>query len=86
MTMLPPGGGRNSVDPRFISQVTCYTMYESTEATKKEIYTSILNGHIERYWSGDAKLKKMSADLADITIDAFEDCTKKLARTPIKFH
>jgi dynein heavy chain len=26
MSMLPPGGGRNSVDPRFITQCTTYVM------------------------------------------------------------
>lgn len=54
--------------------------------TKKEIYSSILKGHIDRYWSGDVKLKKMAEELSDITITAFEELTKKLSRTPIKFH
>ena len=33
-----------------------------------------------------SNLKKMSSDLSDMTIDLFDNITKKLARTPIKFH
>lgn len=38
MSMLPPGGGRNSIDPRFITQINTYVMHESLDETKMYIY------------------------------------------------
>jgi hypothetical protein len=38
MSFLPPGGGRNSIDPRFISQINTYVMHESLDETKMYIY------------------------------------------------
>lgn len=86
MAMLPPGGGRNSVDPRFISQINCVVMSEPNEITKQYIYSQILKGHIDRFWSGNKKLEKMTKDLAVMSVKLFDDIIKKLPRTPIKFH
>jgi len=38
MSMLPPGGGRNSVDPRFLSHVNCAVIHDPTEETRISIY------------------------------------------------
>jgi len=86
MAMLPPGGGRNTVDPRFISQINCVVMNEPNELTKQLIYSQILKGHIDRFWSGNKKLEKMTKDLAIMSVKLFDDIIKKLPRTPIKFH
>lgn len=44
--MGKPGGGRNPVDPRFISLFSTYNITFPADASLKKIYSSILSGHL----------------------------------------
>jgi len=48
MSMLPPGGGRNSVDTRFLSHVNTVVMHDPSEDTKITIYSMMLKGHTDK--------------------------------------
>lgn len=43
--MGKPGGGRNEVDPRFISMFSVYCMVFPSDDTINHIFFSILSGH-----------------------------------------
>ena len=44
--MGKPGGGRNDVDPRFISLFSVFNMTFPSEASLHHIYNSILTGSV----------------------------------------
>lgn len=44
--MLPPGGGTNSVDPRFLSLFTCFQLMFPSVENLERIYNSILKAHV----------------------------------------
>jgi len=43
---LPPGGGTNNVDPRFLSLFVTYNILFPNEANVERIYNSILFSHL----------------------------------------
>jgi len=45
--MGKPGGGRNKVDPRFISMFSIYNVVFPSDQTLQYIYKSILSGHLQ---------------------------------------
>ena len=47
--MGKPGGGRNDVDPRFISLFSVFNMTFPAEESLYHIYNSILNGHVQPF-------------------------------------
>lgn len=47
--MGKPGGGRNDVDPRFISLFTVFNMTFPAEESLYKIYNSILAGHAQPF-------------------------------------
>lgn len=40
------GGGRNEVDPRFMSMFAVFNLVFPADATLQHIYSSILSGHL----------------------------------------
>ena len=44
-----PGGGRNDVDPRFISLFSVFNMTFPSEESLYLIYNSILSGHVRPF-------------------------------------
>lgn len=44
--MTTPGGDRNELDPRFVSQCATFNINQLTDAIALKIYTSILRGHL----------------------------------------
>lgn len=52
--MGKPGGGRNEVDPRFISMFSVYCMVFPSDDTINHIFHSILSGHT-RDFNDDVK-------------------------------
>jgi len=47
--MGKPGGGRNEVDPRFISMFSVYNVVFPSDETLHYIYRSILFGHLQTF-------------------------------------
>lgn len=47
--MLPPGGGTNSVDPRFLSLYSTFTLLSPPNEILEVIYSSILKAYVESF-------------------------------------
>ena len=47
--MLPPGGGTNNVDPRFLSLFSCFVLINPEDELLLKIYNSILKGHLATF-------------------------------------
>ncbi|CAG9765840.1 unnamed protein product [Ceutorhynchus assimilis] len=76
------GGGRNEVDPRFISMFTVMNLVFPTTSTLQHIYSSILSGHLEIF--------EPEVQVADIlltmTLNLYNELIIHLPPTPSKFH
>ncbi|XP_012151823.2 dynein heavy chain at 89D [Megachile rotundata] len=81
--MGKPGGGRNEVDPRFISMFSVYNVTFPSDETLNYIYHSILAGHLEIFAE---EVQAIAGDLVQITLDLYQIVTKELLPTPNKFH
>lgn len=77
------GGGRNEVDPRFISKFSVINLQFPLESTLKHIYGSILTGHLLPF----PKTVQAVADVVvQMTLELFKIVTIELPPTPSKFH
>ncbi|XP_011310250.1 dynein heavy chain 10, axonemal [Fopius arisanus] len=77
------GGGRNEVDPRFISMFTVYNVTLPSEETLNYIYSSILSGHLEIF---PEQVQEIAVTLVELTHDLYKIVTTELPPTPSKFH
>lgn len=81
--MAPPGGGRNSVDPRFISLFSCFNItFPSTESLEL-IYSSILNSHLEPF---PQAIRNIAEKVTTMTLALYWSIVQQLPPTPSKFH
>jgi dynein heavy chain len=78
-----PGGGRNEVDPRFLSQFCIFNISFPSSDSLMTIYSSILNAHLRNF---DPKVIQVGEKLTEITLNLYQSVTKKLPPTPSKFH
>lgn len=77
------GGGRNEVDPRFVSKFAVINLQFPLESTLKHIYGSILKGHLVPF----SDIVRAAADvIVQMTLDLFEIVTIQLPPTPSKHH
>ncbi|XP_076380407.1 dynein heavy chain at 89D [Megalopta genalis] len=81
--MGEPGGGRNEVDPRFISMFSVYNVTIPSEETLNYIYRSILDGHLVIF---EEDVRAISEILVHITLALYQKVTTELLPTPSKFH
>ena len=77
------GGGRNEVDPRFISKFAVINLQFPLETTLKHIYGSILKGHLLPF---SANVQTVADIVVQMTLDLFRTATIELPPTPSKFH
>ncbi|TUV82046.1 Dynein heavy chain 10, axonemal [Bagarius yarrelli] len=70
------GGGRNEVDPRFISLFSVFNIPFPEEESLHLIYSSILKGHTRRTCD----------TLTSCTLEMYKSIIKDLPPTPSKFH
>lgn len=77
------GGGRNEVDPRFISKFAVINLQFPLESTLKHIYGSILKGHLLTF---SANVQAVADIIIQMTLDLFKIATIELPPTPSKFH
>lgn len=77
------GGGRNEVDPRFVSKFAVINLQFPLESTLKHIYGSILKGHLLVFPS---KVQAVADVIIAMTLDLFKIATVELPPTPSRFH
>lgn len=81
--MGKPGGGRNQVDPRFISLFSVVNVTFPAEASLVKIYQSILHGHLQAF---GAEVQKLPESITKATMALYSQIVQALPPTPSKFH
>lgn len=67
--MGKPGGGRNEVDPRFISMFSVYCMVFPSDSTIDHIFCSILSGHTENF---SDEVKSVVPSILEMTLKLYK--------------
>ena len=81
---LPPGGGNNAIDPRFISLFNVFNISIDNNAVSK-IYDVILTNYLSGYDEG-LDMASFKDKLISATVQLYSAVKAELPRTPIKFH
>jgi len=82
--MGPPGGGRNNVDPRFISLFNLFNLTPPSEAVLMHIYSSIISSCLnERF---EESMISIGLRITACTLKLFDFLLESLPPTPAKFH
>ena len=81
--MPPPGGGRNAVDPRFISLFCIFNISSPSDVSLSKIFSSILSSHVHSF--SDA-IKGVAEKLTALTLELYNRIVVQLPPTPAKFH
>ena len=81
--MGPPGGGRNSVDPRFVALFCTFNLTPPTLDVLTKIYGSIVTS-FSLAFSDD--VKSACSKMTGATLDLYNTIVEKLPPTPAKFH
>lgn len=76
------GGGRNEVDPRFMSMFTVFNLVFPSRDTLHHVYTSILSGHLSIF----EQEVQVAEKLIHMTLNLYEKLIVELPPTPNKFH
>ncbi|XP_013925275.1 PREDICTED: dynein heavy chain 10, axonemal-like, partial [Thamnophis sirtalis] len=77
------GGGRNEVDPRFISLFSVFNVPFPSEVSLHLIYASILKGHLATF---DESISAIADKITTCTLTLYETIVRDLPPTPSKFH
>ncbi|KAM4616801.1 dynein axonemal heavy chain 10 [Polymixia lowei] len=77
------GGGRNEVDPRFISLFSVFNIPFPEEESLHLIYASIIKGHTRPF---DEAIQKVCDKVTFCTLELYKNIIKDLPPTPSKFH
>ncbi|XP_071880489.1 dynein axonemal heavy chain 10 isoform X1 [Anas platyrhynchos] len=77
------GGGRNEVDPRFISLFSVFNIPFPSEQSLNLIYTSILKGHTAMF---NESISEISERMTECTLKLYKMIVCDLPPTPSKFH
>lgn len=73
--MGEPGGGRNEVDPRFISMFSVYNVTFPSSETLNYIYTSILSGHLQTF---PEEVQSIANGLVQLMLELYEVILQQL--------
>uniref|UniRef100_A0A3P8UAE7 Dynein axonemal heavy chain 10 n=1 Tax=Amphiprion percula TaxID=161767 RepID=A0A3P8UAE7_AMPPE len=77
------GGGRNEVDPRFVSLFSVFGIPFPTVESLQLIYASIIKGHT---WQFEDAIQKVCDKVTFCTLELYNTIIKDLPPTPSKFH
>ncbi|XP_067910590.1 dynein axonemal heavy chain 10 isoform X2 [Heterodontus francisci] len=77
------GGGRNEVDPRFISLFCVFNVTFPAEESLFSIYASILKGHLMTFTE---ELQAICVKMTSATLQLYNLTVQDLPPTPSKFH
>ncbi|CAK4166458.1 unnamed protein product [Aphanomyces euteiches] len=83
--MGPPGGGRNTISPRFQRHFNVLCFSEFDDATLVRIFSTIVSWYFN---SGPflAEIRKLSDAVVAATLETYQNATKVLLPTPKKSH
>jgi len=81
--MGPPGGGRNPVDPRFISLFNTFCVAFPDSNALNSIYSSMIKGHAVAF---DAGVQGTVENITSATMELYNEIVLALPPTPSKFH
>ena len=81
---LPPGGGNNNIDPRFIALFNVFNINIENNAVSK-IYDIILSNYLDDYPS-ESDVSSIKEKIIYATVQLYSSVKAELPRTPIKFH
>ena len=81
--MGSPGGGKNSVDPRFTSLFSVFNIIFPKEDSLTRIFSSILEVHMSIF---STEVKDVARKLTPITLKLYNEVVQHLPPTPSKFH
>jgi dynein heavy chain len=77
------GGGRNEVDPRFISLFSTYNVTFPSNESLFHIYSSILSGYLRPF---KPAIQSLSSTITQATLELYQRVVRDLPPTPSKFH
>ncbi|NXD07257.1 DYH10 protein, partial [Nothocercus nigrocapillus] len=77
------GGGRNEIDPRFISLFSVFNVPFPSEQSLNLIYASILKGHTEMF---NESIAAIADKMTVCTLELYKMIVHDLPPTPSKFH
>lgn len=80
---LPPGGGNNNIDPRFIALFNVFHITIDNDAIQL-IYRTILTNYLSEYPPDE--ITTLRDKIINATDSLFSAVKQELPRTPIKFH
>ena len=81
--LLPPGGGYNAVDPRFLSLFSAINILFPNESNIKKIYNEILAHHVQSF---QPEIQELTKDITSMTYKLYQKILEALPRSPMKFH
>eukprot|EP01059_Diplonema_ambulator_P016442 TRINITY_DN279_c0_g1_i2.p1 TRINITY_DN279_c0_g1~~TRINITY_DN279_c0_g1_i2.p1 ORF type:complete len:4165 (+),score=1710.28 TRINITY_DN279_c0_g1_i2:209-12703(+) len=85
--MAPPGGGRNALDPRFVSLFASFNIPFPAEESLETIYNEILKTHLTSFEGQNASaLQAQIPKICQMTMSIYHLLCEKLPPTPAKFH
>ncbi|XP_071486244.1 dynein axonemal heavy chain 3-like [Diadema antillarum] len=82
--MGPPGGGRNTVTPRFLRHFNLITIDTFTEETMKHIFTPLLDWHFNRGF--ETAHRRYSRIMVFSTTEVYTQAISSFLPTPSKSH
>uniref|UniRef100_A0A4W6G9Y8 Dynein axonemal heavy chain 10 n=1 Tax=Lates calcarifer TaxID=8187 RepID=A0A4W6G9Y8_LATCA len=77
------GGGRNEVDPRFVSLFSVFSIPFPEVESLHLIYASILKGHTRSF---EDTIQKVCDKVTSCTLELYNNIIKDMPPTPSKFH
>ncbi|KAK7101384.1 hypothetical protein V1264_019771 [Littorina saxatilis] len=83
--MGPPGGGRNTVTPRFLRHFNVVSMNEFNEETMTKIFSTLISTYL-RSQEFSADFFSMGTQVVAATLDMYKAAMQNLLPTPAKSH
>ncbi|KAF0291565.1 Dynein heavy chain 10, axonemal [Amphibalanus amphitrite] len=77
------GGGRNVMDPRFLSLFSVFTMASPGDESLQHIFHSILSGHLQPF---ETAITELALPLTTATMQLYQAIVRLLPPTPSRFH
>jgi dynein heavy chain len=79
--MSSPGGGNNSIDPRFISHFSVFYISPPSRESLFRIFSIILQNHVQTFTN---EIQRIIPNIINSTLEIYEDILRVFVPTPMK--